>query len=258
MFFEQAEWLWATVLHASRALSFDVHTEVRNALRRTYTVAAIRPVTVRRGPNSFVYRPAGTVDYERRLLSLTEPARGNSDFDDWWREAFAARVVAWASGKGEPESIFKLLESIDSSADVDLFGACIAAKKALQGSDVGYVQGLEWLYQLRRQSPEAFSHDEWEDHVVDFEMWLRDDLASSAEDMSDSSELQFVDRVADLLGVTIDEDVWVEASETVDHNERERDSQIDPDDDYPRDSVGELDRAAEEREIAAIFARLVD
>ena len=116
------------------------------------------------------------------------------------------------AAKGSPNRFSSLLESIDSSADVDLFGACIAAKKALQGSDVGYVQGLEWLYQLRRQSPEAFSHDEWEDHVVDFEMWLRDDLASSAEDMSDSSELQFVDRVADLLGVTIDEDVWVEAS----------------------------------------------
>lgn len=69
-----------------------------------------------------------------------------------------------------------------------------------------YIQCLEWLHQLRSEFPNAFSTDEWDQHVSDFETWLQDDLSSIAEDMSDTGELAFVDRVADLYGLTIDDE----------------------------------------------------
>jgi hypothetical protein len=252
VFFEQASWMWATV-----GSSLETQAELHAALQRNYPAAGITEVTLRMGPNSFTYRGAGTRDFESRLLVLLDVARHNAEFAAWWSEAFAARVPVWRKGGGEPESMLKLLAAVEDRDGVDRGAAAIAAKHVLV--DVtSYAQSLEWLHQLRSLSPEALPRDEWDQHVAEFETWLRDDLTSSAEDMSDSSELRFIDHVADLLGVSIDDDVWIEAEETVQRNEAERDGQIDPDPDYDRGSSRLRDLGADRREIEAIFTRLAE
>ncbi len=259
VFFEQASWLWATVGPPSSASSAETHAELQTALQRAYLAIGIRPVTVRGGPSSFSYRDKGTRDLESRLLVLLDVARQNSEYGAWLAEAFAARVSAWQQRKGEPESILKLLAALEDGDGVDRAAAAAAAKTVLVNA-TSYVQSVEWLYQLRSLFPEALSRDEWDEHVAYFESWLRDKLASNAEEMSDSSELRFVDQVADLLGVSIDDDIWYEATETVERNEAEQDVQIDPDPDpdYDRGSSRQRDRAAERREIEAIFTRLAE
>lgn len=256
VFFEQATWLWATTTSSPSAPSGETLAAVHAALRRTYPSVAITMVTVPLGPGSFSYRAVGTRDFESRLLLLLDVARVDDAFGAWWREAFAHRVSRWSQGEGEPESVLKLLMAVGNEGGVDVDTGAIAAKQVLT-SGYSYVQGLEWLHQLRSEFPEAFDREEWSQHVSEFETWLHDDLSSSAEDMSDTDELHFVDRVADLFGLTVDDDIWNDAQETVRQNEAERDAQIDPDPDYDAPSATR-DFAVERREIEAIFTTLAD
>jgi hypothetical protein len=242
LFFEQASWLWATSTESSPRASRTTLREIQAALQRAYSSPGITTVTVAMGSGSFSHRPAGTRDLEHRLLLLLEVARSDADFRAWWSKAFADRVPRWTQGEGEPESLLKLLGALSDEDDVDTHAAAIAAKRVVTGG-YDYVQGLEWLHQLRSKFPDAFEADEWNEHVADFETWLHDDLSSSAEDMSDTGELHFVDRVADLFGLTIDE--------------AERDGRIDPDPDYDASASGR-DVVREQREIEAIFTKLAD
>jgi hypothetical protein len=259
VFFEQASWLWSNVTASSSAFSAETRAELEVALQRTYTAVAIAMVTVPVGPNAFSVRRPGTRDFERRLLFLIDIARQSDTLGGWWREAFATRVSRWSRGEGEPESLLKLLAAVNDGDGVDLDAAALAAKQVLiTDTSYSYVKSLEWLHQLRSEFPDAFERLEWDQHVSDFETWLRDDLRSSAEDMSDTSELYFIDRVAGLLGVSIEADVWSDAQETVQHDEAERDAKIEPDPDSVDGSTPTRDLAAERREIDAIFIQLAD
>jgi hypothetical protein len=198
-FFEQVSWLWTTL---GSCVSPEIRGELRGALRRTYDAVSITKVTVRQGPNAFTYRPAGTPNFESRLLSLLDAAREGGEFGEWWLETFKDRVSAWQQGNGEPESVLKLLAAVEDLDGIDHMAAASAAKNTLvtdsRYDGTRYAQSLEWLQQLRSGSPEVFTRDEWDEHINGFELWLRDSLVSTAEDMSDSSELRFIDHVADL------------------------------------------------------------
>ena len=197
-FFEQAAWLWETATTPSPSPSPELVDEIREALHRTYQSPGITMVTTPWGPSSWTYRPAGTRDLERRLHFLLGVARSNSDSMTWWRAAFTDRAADWARAEGEPDSLIKLLSALEKKDGVDVQAAAVAAKEVVKKSHA-YIQSSEWLHALRSKFPRAFKRDEWERYVDEFEAWLRDDLSSSAEDMTDASELTFVDRVA-ILG----------------------------------------------------------
>lgn len=256
VFFEQASWLWATAMEPATAPAVETLAELRAALQRTYTSNAITPVTVPVGPNAWSYRKLGTRDLEGRLLLLLEVARDSVEFGAWWRESFGELLSRWSQGEGESESLLKLLAALDHNDGVDIGAGAVAARNVLSAG-YHYVQGMEWLHELRTRFPEAFSPDEWADCVSEFDTWLANSLSSSAEDMSDIGELDFVDRVADLFGLTIDGETWSEAQESVRHNEAERDAEIDPDSDYdaPRRA---RNMVAEHQEIEAIFTLLAE
>ncbi|MDQ6803916.1 MAG: restriction endonuclease [Actinomycetota bacterium] len=256
VYFEQASWLLETTTESTDGSSRETLAELHAGLQRTYTSAAITMVTVRTGPGAFFSRGAGTRDFERRLLVLLDVARAHAAFAAWWREVFADRMTRWSQGEGEPESLLKLLGALGERDGVDLHAAAIAAKEVLTSTH-NYVQGLEWLHQLRSTFPSAFDREEWDQHVSDFETWLHDDLSSSAEDMSDTSELDFVEGVADLFGLAIDDEIWDDAQEMVENNQAERDAEIDPDPPYDSPSTTR-NSAAERREIDAMFIMLAD
>ena len=76
--------------------------------------------------------------------------------------------------------------------------------------------------------------------------------------MSDLSELEFVDHVAHLFGISVDDDIWRDAEDSVRQNEAERNAQVDPDPDYDEPQDDNPKAAAERREIEAIFVRLAE
>jgi len=174
----------------------------------------------------------------------------------WWCDTFAARTGQWEEGNGEPESLIRLLETVDPDA-VEDFPRAIEGAKAVLRSDQAVVQSYEWLIELRDVVPGTFSVREWADVVDDFARWLEAELLSEVEDMSTEEELSAVERVAERLGVEIDQGDLEEASETLSENIAAREAEIDPDPEPDTDPVV-LDYQAENQEIEAIFVGLAD
>jgi hypothetical protein len=257
VFFEQASWLRALTMKSAAAVNPELVGALRDALRRTYAASAISSVTVPVGPSTWAYRPFGTRDLEQRLFELQDIAHADGEFGQWWRNELAERLACWEKGQGEPESLLQLLRYLTEDDGVDLTAAATAAKSVLATGSSSYMLTLEWLHELRSDFPEAFEMDEWERHVAGFDEWLRDDLCSNAEDMSNTDELELVERIAGLYGLDIDGEAWAEAEDTVSRNKAERDAQIDADPSYERPSTGR-DIANERREIEAIFIGLAE
>jgi len=256
-FFEQGQWLRALITKESAGMSQEVLDAMHDSLRRTYSAPAISPVTVPGGPSSLELRPFGTRDLEQRLLDLKDVAQMDTEFGEWWREELLQRLPDWKKGRGEPESLLKLLKAVEGSEGIDADAAASAAKSVLATGSSNYMITLEWLHDLRYEFPESFSADEWEQNVAEFEAWLQDDLRSNAEDMSEPDELELVDRIANLYGLAIDAETWAEVEETVNQNKAERDAQFDSDPGYDRPSSGR-DIANERQEIEAIFVGLAE
>lgn len=257
VFFEQASWLRALVMKSVTPASKEVLGAIRDSLRRTYAASAISPVTVSVGPSSWAYRPFGTRDLEQRLFDLQDIAHADAEFGQWWRHELRHRLPCWEKGQGEPESLLRLLKYLTEEDGVDITDAATAAKSVLTTGSSSHMLTLEWLHDLWSEFPEAFETDEWEGHVAGFEAWLRDDLRTNAEDMSDPDELELVERIASLYGLDIDDETWAEVEDTVSQNKSERDAQIDADPSYERPSPGR-DVANERQEIEAIFVGLAE
>ena len=257
VFFEQASWLRALVMKSATQANDEVLSAIRDSLRRSYAASAISPVTVSAGPSSWAYRPFGTRDLEERLFDLQDIAHADAEFGQWWRHELLQRLPCWEKGQGEPESLLKLLKYLTEDDGVDITAAATAAKSVLTTGSSSHMLTLEWLHDLWSEFPEAFETDEWERHVAEFEAWLRDDLRTNAEDMSDPDELELVERIASLYGLDIDDETWADAEDTVSHNKAERDAQIDADPSYERPSSGR-DVANERQEIEAIFVGLAE
>lgn len=260
LFFEQASWLW-NVAASDGDVPERLAAFLATALQRTYEAPGLSPVVVPLSTHSWTHRPAGTVDHEariRRVLEVAERARSQRDaLMGWCRDRFAERAAAWAAGNGEPPSILKLLEAVRGD---DSFDADAAARLATGAMHAKWeiVQDTEWKADLRDLFPGAYTRDEWAAVVDEFAFWLEDDLAGSADEMTDTGELRLVERVADRLGVVIDQDDLDAAEEQVRQNVAEREERVEADDEdwEPRSSSG---RAADAgREVEAIFARLAD
>lgn len=257
VFFEQAAWLRALIMKSAATVTLELLGSLHRSLRRTYAASAISSVTVPVGPNTWAYRPVGTIDLEQRLLELQDIAHADAEFGQWWRDKLVDRLPCWEQGQGEPESLLQLLRYLTEDDGVDLTAAATAAKSVLATGSSSYMLTLEWLHELRTEFPDAFEMDEWQRHVEGFDEWLREDLCSNAEDMSNPDELELVERIAGLYGLDIDDDAWAEAEETVRRNKAERDAQIDADPSYERSSAGR-DIANERHEIEAIFIGLAE
>ncbi len=150
-----------------------------------------------------------------------------------------------------------MLTYLTEDDGVDITVAATAAKSVLASGTSSYMLTLEWLHELWSWCPEAFETNEWDDHVAEFDSWLRDDLGRNAEDMSDPDELELVERIAELYELDINDDTWAEAEDTVNKNKAERDAQIDADPSYERPSSGR-DIANERQEIEGIFVGLAE
>jgi hypothetical protein len=258
-FFEQVEWLYAA-LSAQGHPSRDVIDGLSDAAMRTFEAPGLRVIRVRVTPNAWRKRPHGSRDIEARLLGVyrlfsPEPV-WSTGLSHWWCDTFAARTGQWEEGNGEPESLIRLLETVDPDA-VEDFPRAIEGAKAVLRSDQAVVQSYEWLIELRDVVPGTFSVREWADVVDDFARWLEAELLSEVEDMSTEEELSAVERVAERLGVEIDQEDLEEASETLSENIAAREAEIDPDPEPDTDPVV-LDYQAENQEIEAIFVGLAD
>ena len=260
LFFEQASWLW-NVAASDRDVPERLAAFLVTALQRTYEAPGLSPVVVPLSTHSWTHRPAGTVDHEariRRVLEVAEGARSQRDaLMGWCRDRFAERAAAWAAGNGEPPSILKLLEAVRGDDSFDADAVARSATGAMHAKwDI--VQETEWKADLRDLFPDAYTRDEWAAVVDEFAFWLEDDLASSADEMTDTGELRLVERVADRLGVVIDQDDLDAAEEQVRQNVAEREERVEADEEdwEPRSSSGGAADAG--REVEAIFARLAD
>jgi len=258
-FFEQVEWLYAA-LSAQGHPSRDVIDGLSDAAMRTFEAPGLRVIRVRVTPNAWRKRAHGSRDIEARLLGVyrlfsPEPV-WSTGLSHWWCDTFAARTGQWEEGNGEPESLIRLLETVDPDA-VEDFPRAIEGAKAVLRSDQAVVQSYEWLIELRDVVPGTFSVREWADVVDDFARWLEAELLSEVEDMSTEEELSAVERVAERLGVEIDQEDLEEASETLSENIAAREAEIDPDPEPDTDPVV-LDYQAENQEIEAIFVGLAD
>jgi hypothetical protein len=258
-FFEQVEWLYAA-LSAQGHPSRDVIDGLSDAAMRTFEAPGLRVIRVRVTPNAWRKRPHGSRDIEARLLGVyrlfsPEPV-WSTGLSHWWCDTFAARTGQWEEGNGEPESLIRLLETVDPDA-VEDFPRAIEGAKAVLRSDQALVQSYEWLIELRDVVPGTFSVREWADVVDDFARWLEAELLSEVEDMSTEEELSAVERVAERLGIEIDQGDLEEASETLSENIAAREAEIDPDSEPDTDPVV-LDYQAENQEIEAIFVGLAE
>ena len=119
------------------------------------------------------------------------------------------------------------------------------------------MQQFEWLIQLRNEFPDAFTSKESAELADEFASWAASGLADHAQDMSTEEELAAVERVAEQLGIFLDEDDLSEAEETVRENMAQQESEIERDDDW--DGRGPArDFRSERREVEAIFIRLAE
>lgn len=260
LFFEQASWLWDVAANGG-----DVHERLAAvltaALQRTYEAPGLSPVVVPLATHAWTHRPAGTVDHEariRRVLQLTERAGSQSDeLMAWCRDRFAERAAAWEAGNGEPPSILKLLEAV---RDDDRFNADTAARSAAGAMRAKWdvVQETEWKADLRALFPGAYTRDTWGTVVDEFASWLESDLAGSADEMTDTEELRLVERVANRLGLLIDQDDLDAAEAQVRQNVADSEERVEADEEdwEPRASYGGA--ADARREVEAIFERLAD
>jgi hypothetical protein len=260
VFFEQVEWLLSALAVDGGPPPENLAADLSAATMRTFDAPGIRVVRVPVPPNAWTERARGTRDVEARLLATYRMRAAGlaweSTLSSWWRSTFEARVDQWRQGTGEPPSLLKLLEAVDAE-DVDDFEAALEAAKSVMRSGWSYVQTCEWLIEMRALFPEAFAIEEWA-HVADeFANWIENDLTSSAQDMSTEDELAAVERVAEELGVPINEEELDFAQEAVQQNIAEHESEIDPDPDW-EPGTRSHDVGAERREIEAIFIRLAE
>jgi conflict system STAND superfamily ATPase/restriction endonuclease len=253
LFFEQAEWLYDTFGKDAKPA---VGVAIRRALQRTYPAKAITLVSVPVGPRTWTYRPFGTGNVERRLLVIHREAQRGSELYSWWREQFLARLQNWAQGEGEPESTMALLKALSDTDSIDITEAAVAARKVLSEGR-SYMLSLEWLLDLRREFPAAFGREEWDTHVAEFDEWLKHGLSDVADDMSDLDELAQVERMVELYGLELDDEVWNDAEESVRRRVEERDAEIEDDRAYERPELAR-DAAYEQRQIDALFSGLAE
>lgn len=260
LFFEQASWLWS-VAAGDGDVPERLAAVLAAVLQRTYEAPGLSPVVVPLSAHSWTHRPAGTVDHEariRRVLELAERAGTQRDeLKAWCRDRLGERAAAWEAGNGEPPSILQLLEAVRSDDSFDADAAARSAPGAMHAK-WNIVQETEWKADLRALFPAAYTRDEWGTVVDEFASWLEDDLAGSADEMTDTDELRLVERVAGRLGVVIDPDDLDAAEEHVRQNVAESEERVEADEDgwEPRSSSGGA--ADARREVEAIFARLAD
>jgi hypothetical protein len=258
LFFEQASWLW-DVATRDGIVPNRLAATMSGALQRTYDAPSLSPVVVPLSTYAWTHRPPGTVDHEARLARVLQLADGAGPEREtllhWCRARFAERAAAWERGEGQPPSILTLLKLIRGDHSFDADAAARSATGAMSAS-WAIVQDTEWRAELRSLFPDAYTLDEWAAVVDEFASWLEDDLAGSANDMIDTEELRQVERVADRLGVVIDEDELEAVEDHIRENvaEREQQASSEEDDWEPQASAP----ADARREVEAIFARLAD
>lgn len=259
LFFEQVEWLAATLRRSSGTPPAWLLDDLADAVARTFESPGLRVVRMPVAPNSWTQRPRGTRDVESRLLAvhglLEVGAAWRERFETWWRTAFTETVRRWQQGEAHPPSVLELLRVVRDD-EVDLSAALDAAKGALR-TGWSFVQQFEWLIQLRNEFPDAFTSKESAELADEFASWAASGLADHAQDMSTEEELAAVERVAEQLGIFLDEDDLNEAEETVRENMAQQESEIERDDDW--DGRGPArDFRSERREVEAIFIRLAE
>lgn len=260
LFFEQASWLWS-VAAGDGDVPERLSPVLTAALERTYEAPGLSPVIVPLSTRSWTHRPAGTVDHEARLrhtLELAERAGSQRDaLMGWCRDRLSERLAAWDAGKGEPPSILKLLEAVRRDDRVDADAAARSAAGAMEHKwDI--VQETEWKADLRALFPDAYTRGEWETVVDEFASWLEADLASSANDMTDTEELRLVERVADRLGIVIDQDELDAADESVRENVVEAEERAGAGEEDWEPRVSSASAVDSRLEVEAIFERLAD
>ncbi|MFL5844262.1 MAG: restriction endonuclease [Solirubrobacteraceae bacterium] len=259
VFFEQVEWLIQIAFSAGRPPSKGMLAALATALRRTYEAPGLQRVAVPASWSGLNYRPAGTIDFDARLLvvlELIDRAAHPVELKSWWISAVGRRADAWGRGEGVAPSALKLLAAADGKPGVDI-AAAVQSVKAVLRTGFSLTQSTDWFWDLRQRFPAAFGPDEWDEVVGDFESWARGQIGDAG-GMDDEEDLEFIEFVAGALGVVLDEGDVGLARETIRDAvaQREKDDEPDPVRWDPDADRGDEDATG--REIAAIFARLAE